>query len=164
MACGAVLTLLQNIAGCTEAAAIIDDLTAGPASETVDAPHQPIVTLKRDVVRTWRVQLDDTRYCDGTCQSSPNSDNLTINIDRTWTFGVHTGRWVVVPIDPGDWTLWSCPPGENTRKLVLTCCDGSLIEGPIEDTDLGVESFRLFVPVAEPKQGIRELDFVRPEA
>ena len=87
-------------------------------------------TSSSEFVGKWR-SFSDTK----------NTQVLELRSDGTWTLSTSNGRWRVEPIQDTDWVKWGGDPDGSTRKIVFENWNNQVADGPVQETEEGVDFF-----------------------
>lgn len=75
---------------------------------------------------------------------------LEINSDGTWKFGGSAGKWQIEAIQGTDWKKWGVESYGPTRKMVLNGWNKDVADGPVEESDEGVDFIWAIYRVGSP--------------
>jgi len=114
----------------------------------------------------WRV-YSETLYYDaggsgGSDSGSSTTRELGLREDGTWEFGSSRGSWYVATIDAADWERWGVEDYGPQRKVVLEGWSEGVGDGPIEESDAGVDFLWIIYRVDEPSAGVVQMKFGHP--
>ncbi|MBI4399716.1 hypothetical protein HY570_03110 [Candidatus Micrarchaeota archaeon] len=118
-----------------------------------------------ELVDTWRIYSTRIDYTDGgygAFGAISSSTTLNLNQFGIWEFGDSKGTWHAEEITDGDWEKWNTKSYGPTRKIVLDGWGGQTVDGPIEETEQGVDFFWLIYGVDKPtvsNPGIVQIKF-----
>jgi hypothetical protein len=115
---------------------------------------------------SWRV-YSETLFFDaggsgGSDSGASTTRELDLNEDGRWEFGSSNGAWHVTTIDPADWSRWGVEEYGPQRKIVLEGWAGDVADGPIEESDAGVDFLWVIYRVDEPGPGVVQMKFGHP--
>ncbi len=145
---------------------LLDSASVGRPDERTDEPRGVESlggTADADLAGEWRI-YSETLFLDaggggGTDSSGSVTRTLTLSDDDTWEFGSSGGDWHVTSIDPSDWDSWETAPYGPERKIVLDGWNDSIGEGPIEESERGVDFLWVIYRVEEPDPGTVQMKF-----
>ena len=119
-----------------------------------------------EFVGDWRV-YSETLFYDaggggGSDSSASTTRELSLNDDGAWEFGSSNGTWYVTAIDADDWSRWGVEDYGPQRKVVLEGWNDDVADGPIEDSEAGVDFLWVIYRVDEPSPGVVQMKFGHP--
>ena len=102
-------------------------------------------------VGKWRIYSEYIYYDTGGSNwlDTPSTRQLELKSGGKWTFGSSTGTWEIKEITEADWANWGVDSYGPTRKMVLNNWNKVGADGPIEETESGVD-FIWVIYRAEP--------------
>lgn len=119
-----------------------------------------------EFVGDWRVYSETLLYDagggGGSDSSASTTRELSLNDDGTWEFGSSNGTWYVTTIDAADWSRWGVEEYGPQRKVVLEGWNDDFADGPIEDSEAGVDFLWVIYRVDEPSPGVVQMKFGHP--
>ncbi len=78
------------------------------------------------------------------------SRRLELAQDGRWTYGTSNGTFSIHAIADEDWKRWNIEPYGPAMKIILSGWNGTGGEGPIEESNGGVDVFWVIYRVAPP--------------
>jgi len=149
----AVLVLAAATAGC-----------GGSNDRGGGGPPQSAAPV--EFVGDWRVYSETLFYdaggSGGSDPSASTTRELSLNEDGTWEFGSSNGTWYVTTIDAADWNRWGVEDYGPQRKVVLEGWNDDVADGPIEESEAGVDFLWVIYRVDEPSPGVVQMKFGHP--
>ena len=149
----AVLVLAAATAGC-----------GGSNDRGGGGPPQSAAPV--EFVGDWRVYSETLFYdaggSGGSDSSASTTRELNLNDDGTWKFGSSNGTWHVTTIDAADWSRWGVEEYGPQRKVVLEGWNDDVADGPIEESEAGVDFLWVIYRVDDPSPGVVQMKFGRP--
>ena len=119
-----------------------------------------------EFVGNWRVYSETLFYdaggSGGSDPSASTTRELSLNDDGTWEFGSSNGTWYVTTIDAADWSRWGVEEYGPQRKIVLEDWNDDVADGPVEDSEAGVDFLWVIYRVDEPSPGVVQMKFGHP--
>src|SRR3990172_1134970 len=76
--------------------------------------------------------------------------------------GSSNGTWYVTTIDAADWSRWGVEEYGPQRKVVLEGWNDDFGDGPIEDSEAGVDFLWVIYRVDDPSPGVVQMKFGHP--
>ncbi len=145
---------------------LLDSAAVSRSDERTDEPSGPQRlggTADAELVGEWRI-YSETLFLDaggggGTDSRASVSRALTLSDDGTWEFGPSGGDWHVTSIDSSDWDSWGTAPYGPERKIVLEGWNDGVGEGPIEESENGVNFLWVIYRVDDPEPGTVQMKF-----
>ncbi|MDP2673599.1 MAG: hypothetical protein Q8Q00_01680 [Dehalococcoidia bacterium] len=114
----------------------------------------------------WRVYSETLFYdaggSGGSDSGSSTTRELSLHEDGTWEFGSSNGTWYVTAIDAADWSRWGVEDYGPQRKVVLEGWNDDFGDGPIEESEAGVDFLWVIYRVDEPSPGVVQMKFGHP--
>ena len=119
-----------------------------------------------EFVGDWRVYSETLFYdaggSGGSDSSASTTRELSLNDDGAWEFGSSNGTWYVTTIDAADWNRWGVEDYGPQRKVVLEGWNDDVADGPIEESEAGVDFLWVIYRVDEPSPGVVQMKFGHP--
>lgn len=117
------------------------------STETLDESSHP-----KELLGLWRVFSSRLFYDVGGSGvvGSGTGHPLEINKDGTWQLSTSAGTWKVQSINEDDWKTWNVPSYGPKRKIVLDKWNGGTGNGPIEESNDGVDFFWIIYRAEPP--------------
>ena len=149
----AVLVLAAATAGC-----------GGSNDRGGGGPPQSAAPV--EFVGDWRVYSETLFYdaggSGGSDSSASTTRELSLNDNGTWEFGSSSGSWYVTTIAAADWDRWGVEDYGPQRKVVLEDWNDDVADGPIEESEAGVDFLWVIYRVDEPSPGVVQMKFGHP--
>lgn len=96
----------------------------------------PVGAQSTGIAGSWRTYSSRITYDagGGGAFGGLTSRLLMLATDGAWSYGSSTGRYVVAPIVPNDWSRWKVKPYGPTRKVTWSNWAAKSADGPIEES------------------------------
>ena len=112
------------------------------------------------ILGAWRIYSERIDFDAGGGNTiEPVTREMNLYDDGTWEFGSSSGTWYVTVIDPSDWGRWGVEPYGPERKMVLEGWNDDSGDGPIEESEGGVDFIWVIYQVDDPDPGTIQLKF-----
>lgn len=164
LVCGRRLRFLATLALAALAAAPVG--CGGSGESGSDNPEPPAESADLLFVGDWRVYSETLFYdaggSGGSDSSASTTRELSLKDDGSWEFGSSNGTWYVTTIDAADWSRWRVEEYGPQRKIVLEDWNDDVADGPIEESEAGVDFLWVIYRVAEPSPGVVQMKFGHP--
>lgn len=100
----------------------------------------------------WRMLTQDNYYDTGGEEHlfSPTTLLLELKSDGTWQFGKMAGTWTATGLKDEDIKLWNMRDAAVKSKITLNGWENGIAEGPITESEKGVEFIWLIYRVQPP--------------